>query len=262
MIGRGRSAITKALITRPTFGARAGREYKRSRRANCAAGVFAKANGWFWKWARARDDPLLGAFEHVVLVDYSRTQLQQAQARLGCAYTYVAASVYNLPLPRRLRRRHDGAGDASSGGRSGALEVHAALRPAAASSRIRQQTKLRPLPATCWGCSAGSVFAGAGGVREFNFDFHRARCAAGGRPALWLNARCRTTGWAAQADIPPALLAPLDGWCSHRQLDAVASVFVKCAVWAGRPMPIASVAGICAARSARGSCRARPNWAA
>ncbi len=47
-----------------------------------------------------RQTPLLSAFEHVVLLDYSRTQLQQARARLGDSnrYTYVAANVYQLPF--------------------------------------------------------------------------------------------------------------------------------------------------------------------
>jgi SAM-dependent methyltransferase len=39
-------------------------------------------------------------FEHIVLLDYSRTQLQQARARLGDnqRYLYVAADVYRLPF--------------------------------------------------------------------------------------------------------------------------------------------------------------------
>jgi ubiquinone/menaquinone biosynthesis C-methylase UbiE len=39
-------------------------------------------------------------FERIVLLDYSRTQLQQAQARLGRGprYIYVAADVYRLPF--------------------------------------------------------------------------------------------------------------------------------------------------------------------
>ena len=39
-------------------------------------------------------------FEHIVLLDYSTTQLQQAQARLGDdgRFTYVAADVYRLPF--------------------------------------------------------------------------------------------------------------------------------------------------------------------
>jgi ubiquinone/menaquinone biosynthesis C-methylase UbiE len=47
-----------------------------------------------------RQTPLLSAFDHVVLLDYSRTQLQQARARLGDPgrYTFVAANVYQLPF--------------------------------------------------------------------------------------------------------------------------------------------------------------------
>lgn len=47
-----------------------------------------------------RQTPLLSAFDHVVLLDYSRTQLQQARARLGGSdrYTFVAADVYQLPF--------------------------------------------------------------------------------------------------------------------------------------------------------------------
>ena len=39
-------------------------------------------------------------YEHVVLLDYSRTQLKQAQALLGDSsrYTYVAADIYRLPF--------------------------------------------------------------------------------------------------------------------------------------------------------------------
>lgn len=39
-------------------------------------------------------------YERIVLLDYSRTQLQQAQAKLGQSqrYVYVAADVYNMPF--------------------------------------------------------------------------------------------------------------------------------------------------------------------
>ena len=39
-------------------------------------------------------------FEHVILLDYSRTQLKQAQELLGDSdrYTYVAADIYRLPF--------------------------------------------------------------------------------------------------------------------------------------------------------------------
>ena len=41
-----------------------------------------------------------GGFEHIVLMDYSLTQMQQAQSRLGKSdrFTYVAADVYSLPF--------------------------------------------------------------------------------------------------------------------------------------------------------------------
>jgi ubiquinone/menaquinone biosynthesis C-methylase UbiE len=47
-----------------------------------------------------RNTPRYRGFERVVLLDYSRTQLEQAQARLGKSdrYVYVAADVYRLPF--------------------------------------------------------------------------------------------------------------------------------------------------------------------
>jgi ubiquinone/menaquinone biosynthesis C-methylase UbiE/predicted RNA-binding Zn-ribbon protein involved in translation (DUF1610 family) len=47
-----------------------------------------------------RNTPRYTGFERVVLVDYSRTQLEQAQARLGNSerYIYVAADIYRLPF--------------------------------------------------------------------------------------------------------------------------------------------------------------------
>jgi ubiquinone/menaquinone biosynthesis C-methylase UbiE len=47
-----------------------------------------------------RNTPRYGGFERVVLLDYSRTQLEQAQQRLGQSprYFYVAADVYRLPF--------------------------------------------------------------------------------------------------------------------------------------------------------------------
>lgn len=47
-----------------------------------------------------RNTPRYSGFERVVLMDYSRTQLQQAQARLGRSdrYIYVTADVYRLPF--------------------------------------------------------------------------------------------------------------------------------------------------------------------
>ncbi len=47
-----------------------------------------------------RNTPRYQGFERIVLLDYSRTQLEQAQARLGKSerYIYVAADVYHLPF--------------------------------------------------------------------------------------------------------------------------------------------------------------------
>lgn len=47
-----------------------------------------------------RNTPRYQGYEKIVLLDYSMTQLQQAQARLGRSerYRYVAADVYHLPF--------------------------------------------------------------------------------------------------------------------------------------------------------------------
>jgi len=47
-----------------------------------------------------RNTPRYRGFERVVLLDYSRTQLEQARQRLGNAeqYIYVAADIYRLPF--------------------------------------------------------------------------------------------------------------------------------------------------------------------
>lgn len=47
-----------------------------------------------------RNTPRYRGFERIVLLDYSHTQLQQAQSRLGTSerYVYVAADIYRLPF--------------------------------------------------------------------------------------------------------------------------------------------------------------------
>jgi ubiquinone/menaquinone biosynthesis C-methylase UbiE len=47
-----------------------------------------------------RNTPRYGGYERIVLLDFSTTQLEQAQARLGATdrYIYVAADVYSLPF--------------------------------------------------------------------------------------------------------------------------------------------------------------------
>src|ERR1041384_5364284 len=47
-----------------------------------------------------RNTPRYLGFDRIILLDYSRTQLEQAQQRLGTSdkYIYVAADVYRLPF--------------------------------------------------------------------------------------------------------------------------------------------------------------------
>ena len=47
-----------------------------------------------------RNTARYGRYERIVLLDYSITQLEQAQARLGKSdsFVYVAADVYHLPF--------------------------------------------------------------------------------------------------------------------------------------------------------------------
>ena len=51
-----------------------------------------------------RNTPRYSGYKHITLVDYSRTQLLQAQARLGASerYRYVAADIYHLPFVEGL----------------------------------------------------------------------------------------------------------------------------------------------------------------
>ena len=50
-----------------------------------------------------RNTPRYAGFERIVLLDYSTTQLTQAQEKLGCSdkYIYVAADIYRLPFRDR-----------------------------------------------------------------------------------------------------------------------------------------------------------------
>lgn len=51
-----------------------------------------------------RNTPRYTGFDRIILLDYSRTQLEQAQERLGKSdkYIYVAADVYRLPFAQGL----------------------------------------------------------------------------------------------------------------------------------------------------------------
>jgi ubiquinone/menaquinone biosynthesis C-methylase UbiE len=125
-----------------------------------------------------RNTPRYAGFERVVLLDYSRTQLQQAQERLGrgSRYVYVAADIYRLPFV-------DGLFDAATMIRTlhhmadapAALhQVRAALQPGAAfilefANKQNMKAILR------WLLRRQSWSPFAPGAVEFvplNFDFH------------------------------------------------------------------------------------------
>ena len=75
-----------------------------------------------------RNTPRYLGFDRIVLVDYSRTQLQQAQSRLGTSdkYVYVAADIYRLPFI-------DGSFDAATMIRT----LHHMAEPTRALSQVR-----------------------------------------------------------------------------------------------------------------------------
>jgi ubiquinone/menaquinone biosynthesis C-methylase UbiE len=82
-----------------------------------------------------RNTPRYQGYERVVLVDYSRTQLEHARARLGSSerYRYVAADIYRLPFAPGL---FDGATmirtlHHMADARLALIQVRQALRPGA-----------------------------------------------------------------------------------------------------------------------------------
>ncbi len=78
------------------------REYEDRAEQIALKALLPRQGRWFLELGAGagRQTPLLAAFDHVVLMDYSRTQLGQARARLGESgrTTYVAANVYHLPF--------------------------------------------------------------------------------------------------------------------------------------------------------------------
>ncbi|MEK7440402.1 MAG: class I SAM-dependent methyltransferase [Chloroflexota bacterium] len=82
------------------------REYEDRAEQIALKAMLPKAGGLFLEIGAGagRQTPLLKNFDHVVLMDYSRTQLEQARERLGTStrYTFVAANVYQLPFKPRV----------------------------------------------------------------------------------------------------------------------------------------------------------------
>jgi len=79
-----------------------GREYEDRCEAIALKHLLPKSGGLLLELGAGagRNTPRYAGFERVVLLDYSPTQLEQAQARLGRSdrYIYVAADVYSLPF--------------------------------------------------------------------------------------------------------------------------------------------------------------------
>jgi ubiquinone/menaquinone biosynthesis C-methylase UbiE len=127
-----------------------------------------------------RNTPRYQNFARVVLLDYSRTQLEQARQRLGDSprYTYVAADVYRLPFAAGLfdaatmiRTLHHMADAPKALG-----QVRSALQPGAAF--ILEYANKRNLKAVlrfAFGRQKWNPFAPEPvEFAELNFDFHPA----------------------------------------------------------------------------------------
>lgn len=85
-----------------SFWERGGREYEDRTEAIALKRLLPKSGKLLLELGAGagRNTPRYAGFERVVLLDYSRTQLEQAQARLGAGdrYIYVAADIYRLPF--------------------------------------------------------------------------------------------------------------------------------------------------------------------
>ncbi len=85
-----------------SFWEQGGREYEDRTEAIALKRLLPKSGGLMLELGAGagRNTPRYSGYEQVVLLDYSRTQLQQARERLGDSrrYVYVAADIYRLPF--------------------------------------------------------------------------------------------------------------------------------------------------------------------
>ena len=85
-----------------SFWDQGGRAYEDQTEARALRALLPKAGRWLLDVGAGagRNVPRYAGFDRIVLFDYSRTQLAQAQARLGRSerYLYVAGDVYRLPF--------------------------------------------------------------------------------------------------------------------------------------------------------------------
>jgi SAM-dependent methyltransferase len=178
-----------------------GREYEDQTEARALRALLPKGGGLLLDVGAGagRNAPRYEGFDRIVLFDYSRTQLAQAQARLGRSerYVYVAGDVYRLPFVAgvfdmvvMIRVIHHLA-DAPAALR----QIRAVLKPEAAF--ILEFANKRNLKAIArWLLRRQSWNPFDLAPVEFaalNFDFH---------PSAML-------GWLRQAELPPQAIRAL-----------------------------------------------------
>lgn len=195
---------------------------------------------------------LYGGYEQVILLDYSRSLLRQAQARLGLGgrFVYVAANLYKLPLT-------DGAVDAAVMVRvmhhladvpAALAQIRRTIAPGGcfvaeyASKRHMKSIARYALNRQTW-----SPFDDA--PYEFvplNYDFHPA----------WMTRQLKQAGFTIDKElavsnfrlpalkrlVPAHLLASADGAVQSvsARWKLTPSVFVRCTVPGGRPASLPS----------------------
>ncbi|MBN2386051.1 MAG: class I SAM-dependent methyltransferase [Anaerolineales bacterium] len=167
-----------------------------------------------------RNTPRYDGFERIVLVDFSHTQLEQAQARLGSTarYVYVAADIYRLPFVEGLfdaatmiRTLHHMA-DAPAALR----QVRAALQPGAAFIlEYANKRNLKAILRYCLRRQDWNPFAlEPVEFAALNFDFHPRAVRAWLTEASFEVQKVRTVSHfrlgLLKRLVPPGLLAGLD----------------------------------------------------
>jgi SAM-dependent methyltransferase len=191
-------------------------------------------------------------FERVVLLDYSRSQLKQAQERLGTSnrYIYVAADIYRLPFvdclfdaTTMIRTLHHMA-DAPAALR----QVRAVLRPGA--TFILEYANKRNLKAILRYAFHRQIWSPYGldpvEFAPLNFDFHpraiRGWLKDGGFQVEKILAVSHFRVDILKRTLPPGVLAGLDSllqW-TGALWQLTPSVFIKSKVKEGQTGPIPS----------------------
>ena len=169
-----------------------------------------------------RNTPRYMGYEQVILLDYSRTQLQQARSRLGDSsrFTYVAADIYRLPFmdasfdgATMIRTLHHMADAPKALG-----QVHRALQPGGTFVlEYASKHNLKAILRYWLGKQSWSPFTlEQVEFAELNFDFHpkairRWLTELGFKIERTLTVSHFRMG-VLKRHLPARLLAALDGW--------------------------------------------------